>query len=90
MRFAAADGLRIRELDDEAVVFEPVSWDAHLLNPAAHAVLELLLAGPRSEAEVAAFLHDALQPAERASAAEHARRLLGDLQSLRLIHPVVQ
>jgi PqqD family protein of HPr-rel-A system len=88
LRFAAADGLRVRELDDEAIVFEPVSWDAHLLNPAAHAVLALLLDGPRSEAEIVAFLADALQPSERPAAPDHARRLLGELQSLRLIHAV--
>lgn len=75
----------MRPLDDEAVVFEPLSWDAHVLNPAAHAVLDLLLEGARTEDEVAAFLAEALEPAERAAAHGHARRLLGELQSLRLV-----
>lgn len=85
MKFAAADGLRVREFDDDAVVFEPVSWEAHLLNPAARAVLALLLERPHTEEEVIAFLRDALQPGERADAPDHARRLLGELQSLGLV-----
>lgn len=88
LKFAAADGLRVREFDDDAVVFEPVSWEAHLLNPAARAVLEWLLEGARTEDQIIAFLHDALQTEERAQAPAHARRLLGELQSLGLIHPV--
>lgn len=88
MKFAAADGLRVREFDDDAVVFEPVSWEAHLLNPAARAVLALLLERPHTEVEVAAFLREALLPGERAGAAAHARRLLGELQSLDLVHAV--
>jgi PqqD family protein of HPr-rel-A system len=87
VKFAAADGLRVRELDDDAVVFEPVSWEAHLLNPAARAVLELLREAARTESEVAAFLRDALQPHERAEAPAHAQRLLGELQSLGLVRP---
>lgn len=83
--YAAVGGLRIREFDDEAVVFEPVSWDAHLLNPAAVAVLELLVEAPRTEHEVAVFLGEALSPDERSRAGEHAHRLLADLQSLGLV-----
>jgi PqqD family protein of HPr-rel-A system len=83
--YTAVDGLRIRELDGEAVVFEPVSWDAHLLNPAAVAVLELLIEAPRNEHQVAMFLHEALSPEERSRADEHAHRLLADLQSLGLV-----
>ena len=86
MRFAAVDDLRVRAFDDEAVVFDPLSWDAHLLNPAALAVLDLFLSTPRSEVEVAAFLADALQHAEQAEAPAHAQRLIRELQSLGLIH----
>jgi PqqD family protein of HPr-rel-A system len=88
VKFAAAAGLRVREFDDDAVVFEPMSWEAHLLNPAARAVLTLLLERPRTEDEVAAFLADALQPAERAEAAAHAHRLLDELQSLGVVQVV--
>ncbi|HET9025169.1 MAG TPA: HPr-rel-A system PqqD family peptide chaperone [Burkholderiaceae bacterium] len=88
VRFAAVDNLRVRAFDDEAVVFEPLSWDAHLLNPAALAVLELILEAPRSMDDVAAFLADALQPVEQSEAPAHAARLIGELQSLGLVLPV--
>jgi PqqD family protein of HPr-rel-A system len=88
VQFAAVDGLRFRHFDDEAVVFDPLSWDAHLLNPAAIVVLELLLESPRSEDEVIAFLAEVLQPDEQAQAPAHARRLIGELQSLNLLRRV--
>ena len=87
-RLAAVDDLRIRHFDDEAVVFDPLSWDAHLLNPAAIAVLELVLEAPRSEDEIAGFLDEALQPEERPRAKAHAHRLVGELQSLGLVRRV--
>lgn len=87
-RLAAVDDLRIRHFDDEAVVLDPLSWDAHLLNPAAIAVLELLLEAPRSEDEIAGFLDTALQPEERPHARAHAHRLVGELQSLGLVRRV--
>lgn len=88
MRFAAVDDLRLRLFDDEAVVFDPFSWDAHLLNPAAIAVLELLLETPRSEDDLADFLEKTLRPDERPLAPAHARRLVGELQALGLIRVV--
>lgn len=86
VKYTAAEGLRVRVMDEDAVVFESVSWEAHLLNPAAHAVLEWLGEAARTETEVVEFLHDALEPSEQAQAADHARRLLGELQSLGLVH----
>lgn len=86
--YAATEGLRIVDLDDDRVVFEPLSWDAHLLNPAAAAVLDLFLQGPQSVDAVVAFLADALDPSERPSAQEHARRLVAELQALGLLQPV--
>lgn len=88
MRFAVVDGLRFRHFDEEAVVFHPLSWDAHLLNPAASAVVELLLESPRSESDVAAFLKDSLEPGERGQAEAHATRLVEHLRLLGLIRPV--
>lgn len=85
-RLAAVEGLLIRYFDDEAVVFDPLSWDAHLLNPAAIAVVELLLESHRSEAEIAAFLANALEADEQPQAAVHTARLIRDLQSLGLVH----
>jgi len=85
LRFAAIDHVRVLEFEDEAVVFNPLSWDAHLLNPAAIAVLELLLEAPRSEDEIAAFLTEALQPDEQSQASAYAQRLINELQTLGLV-----
>jgi PqqD family protein of HPr-rel-A system len=87
VRFALANGLRYRFLEDEAVVFDPVSWDAHLLNPAAIAVLQLLHESPKGEGAIIAFLAEAMRPEEQAQAPTHARRLISQLQSLGLILP---
>ena len=82
------DGLRLRRFGDEAVAFNPLSWDAHLLNPAATATLDLLLESPCSEADVVAFLAEVLQPDQRFEAAAHGRRLIEDLTSLGLARPI--
>lgn len=66
------------------VVFDDLSWDAHLLNGAASAVLDLLRQAPRSEQDIADFLCDALHPSEQPAAASHAQRLLAELVSLGL------
>jgi len=81
----AVDGLRIRHFDDATVVFHPLSWDAHLLNPAAFAVLELLLQAPHSESEIIEFLEDALRDEDRPQAVAHSEKLISELRSLGLI-----
>jgi PqqD family protein of HPr-rel-A system len=84
-RFVASRGLRILDLGDEAVVFDDRSWDAHLLNAAASAVLDLLLQAPHSAREIEDFLREALRPEEQSEASGHARRLLAELASLGLV-----
>lgn len=88
MRYSVVDGLRVRYFDDEAVVFDPLSWDAHLLNPAAMAVLEFLLEAPRPGSDIASLLEEALRPGEQAQADVHARRLIDHLLVLGLIRAV--
>jgi len=85
VRYAAADGIRVLDFGDESVVFNPLSWDAHLLNAAAAAVLDLLAQGPRSAGELEAFLREALLESERPQAAMHAQRLLQELAQLGLV-----
>jgi len=87
-RFAAVSDLRAFEFDDEAIVFDPVAWDTHLLNASAIAVLDLLVEAPRSEADVARFLQDVLRPEERANAADFSSRLIRELSSLGLVRAV--
>ena len=85
VRFSATEGLLLRHFEDEVVVFQPLSWDVHVLNPAATAILSLLMESPHSEEEIADFLSDALEPEQRRLAAEHSRRILGDLCSLGVV-----
>lgn len=87
-RYRAADGVRILDFADEFVVFNPLSWDAHLLNAAAAAVLDLLAEAPHTEGGVAAFLREMLLDGERDAAPEHARQLLDELIRLGLVRTV--
>lgn len=80
----APEGLRVLDFGDDAVVFEPLSWDAHLLNPAAVAVLDLLMQGPHSAGDIEGFLREALRPQEQMEAGTHAGRLLAELLALGL------
>lgn len=89
MQLVAVDGLLIRHFVDATVVFDPLSWDAHLLNPSAHAVLELLLEAPRSEDEIIEFLEEVLRVEDQPQAAAHGQRLIGELRSLGLIRQAV-
>jgi PqqD family protein of HPr-rel-A system len=85
LRFAAMEALRLREFDDGVIVFDPASWDAHLLNPAAAAILEMCMARPSSLQDIEVFLAQALSEEERSSACDHAERLLGELAELGLV-----
>jgi PqqD family protein of HPr-rel-A system len=87
-RYSAAAGVRVLDFGDEFVVFNPLSWDAHLLNTAAAAVLDLLAEAPHTEADVAAFLREALRDEERDAADQHARQLLLELARLGLVQSV--
>lgn len=87
-RFAAVPGIRSFDFGDEWVVFNPLSWDAHLLNPAAAVVLDLLDGEALDADAIAATLREVLVESEQAAAAEHAQRLIGDLLGLGLVRPV--
>jgi PqqD family protein of HPr-rel-A system len=84
-RYALSPDVRIRRLDDDAIVFNPHSWETHLLNPAAALVLELSGSDDCTVASVADILAEVLDDAERPRAAEHARQLLNELVGLRLL-----
>jgi PqqD family protein of HPr-rel-A system len=81
------DGIRVLAFDDESVIFNPVSWDAHLLNAAAAAVLEFL-DRPRGFAEIEQLLREALLEAQQPDAAAHARHLLEQFEQLGLVRRV--
>jgi PqqD family protein of HPr-rel-A system len=84
-RFIATDGIRILKFGNESIVFNPTSWDAHLLNAAAAVVLEVLAQGPRSIGDISSLLSEALLEAERGDAFEHAQRLLHEFEQLGLV-----
>jgi PqqD family protein of HPr-rel-A system len=86
LRYTAIEGIRAFDFGDECIVFNPLSWDAHLLNAAAAAVLELLAGGAQTPDEVEAYLRDLLVESEQPGAAEHSRRLLDELAQLGLVH----
>jgi PqqD family protein of HPr-rel-A system len=88
VRFAATDGIRVLNFEDESIVFNPTSWDAHLLNAAAAAVLESLAQGPRSVRDIEVLLREALRETEQADASEHAQRLLREFEQLGLVHSI--
>jgi PqqD family protein of HPr-rel-A system len=84
VRYLAANGIRVLKFEDESIVFNPTSWDAHLLNSAAVAVLDELALGPRTVSDIERLLGEALLDSERAEAAVHARRLLHEFEELGL------
>ena len=92
MKLQVARGVPDRALrfDDETVVFNPLSWDTHILNAAAAAVFDYIADAPRSPQDIEAFLAEALASDQRDQCAEHAARLVRDLMALGLIEQVTQ
>ena len=88
LRYAAIEGIRAFDYGDECIVFNPLSWDAHLLNAAAASVLELLVAQAQSADEIEQYLRELLVADEQNDAAVHSRHLLDELTQLGLVHAV--
>jgi PqqD family protein of HPr-rel-A system len=84
-RFELASGVRLHRLDDDTIVFNPFSWETHLLNPAAALVLDIAAFNDCTESDVVDVLSEVLDDNERPRAAEHARQLVNELLSLRLL-----
>ena len=70
--------------DDEVAVFNPVTWDTHLLDASAAAVLEALARGPATPADIERLL-SGHRAAEGADAAQLAQALVDQLASAGLI-----
>jgi PqqD family protein of HPr-rel-A system len=86
VRFLATDGIRFLHFEDESIVFNPTSWDAHFLNAAAAAILELLDQGPHSVEDVELLLGEVLHEAEQGAASDHALSLLHEFEQLGLVY----
>ena len=86
-RLVDPSGTRVRRFGDEAVVFNPVTWETHLLNGVAVRVLDGLFSGPRPEAELVAGVCEGLVEGP-ASMPDEIGRFLEELRSLGLAEPV--
>lgn len=86
-RFAVSPDVRVVWFEDEAVVFCPFSWETHLLNATAAAVLEFGSDTPFSEEEMGNALAEGLADAERGNALAFARAAIRELLELRLLTP---
>lgn len=81
-RIASSDRVRVVRLDDAALVFNPLSWQTHYLNEAAHCVFDALSERAMSVDELIA---ETVEPADRLEATAQAhwtRALLAHLQDL--------
>jgi PqqD family protein of HPr-rel-A system len=87
-RLVDPSGLRIRRFGDDALVFNPVSWETHLLNDLGMRVLDALASGARREPElVAAVYGSAPRDADFAARHDELARFLDELGMLGLVEP---
>lgn len=84
-RYEVVPGLRVASFDGESVVFNPSSWETHVLNVAASLLLEAVASAPCSEADLVEVLTEALDDEDRLQAAEHVRQVVADFGRLRLV-----
>ena len=84
LKLAHPEGPRFL-FEDEWVVFNPLSWEVHILNAAASAIYQLLADAPRRLSEIESLLRELLVEAEQEQAAEHAQRVVRDLIALGLV-----
>jgi PqqD family protein of HPr-rel-A system len=79
---------RVRRFGDEALVFNPRSWETHLVNLSVIRVIEALAEGGKSEAELAAMLAgEAHGTVAGDEAGSEARAVLEQLEGLGLASP---
>lgn len=88
-RLVDPSGIRIRRFGDEALVFNPLTWETHLLNGAAVRVLDALSAGLRTEASIARDVWGLEGGPDRPDSARgEIGQFLEELGSLGLAEPV--
>jgi PqqD family protein of HPr-rel-A system len=90
-RLRGQDGLKIARFGFDAVVFNPVSWQTHLVNDSALRVFETLLAGPKPLDEIVSTLGEGAADAK--SALDDLRMieaLLAELEALGLLEKALE
>jgi PqqD family protein of HPr-rel-A system len=76
---------RVRRFGDEGLVFNPLSWETHLVRDPALRVVEVLASGPRREADLAAELASEDGEPDVASVRDRIKPLLDELRNLGLV-----
>jgi PqqD family protein of HPr-rel-A system len=86
-RFACGDAPEPARFADGALVFNPLTWETHLLNPAAMLILDALRTAPRDAGALAdALAAEAdLDAAERAAYAAQVASTLAEMEVLGLV-----
>ena len=88
MQFAlSSSASRLETVGRHLIVFDESSWDTHVLNEAAGALLLAIAEAPRSVDEITSMLTEWLTESERANAGTHAQATVEQLRSLGLIVP---
>ena len=88
MRYALApSATRLEAVGRHLMVFDGSSWDTHVLNEAAGALLMSISESPRTLGDLAMLLADLLNESERPRAEAHAHATVEQLRSLGLIVP---
>ena len=86
-RISAGQALRFRQFDDEAVLYNDLSGDTHLLGAEALHLLSVLQHGPAAQAALLASLADALGCAPDAALGAETDAVLASLAGYFLIEP---
>ena len=76
---------QVRRFGDEGLVFNPLSWETHLIRDPALRVVEVLASGPRREAELAAALASEDEEPDVAGVRDRLRPVLDELRGLGLV-----
>jgi PqqD family protein of HPr-rel-A system len=76
---------RVRRFGDEALVFNPLSWETHLVNLSVARVIEALVHGHKSEVELGATLANEEGGTVVEDARNEIRGVLRQLESLGLV-----
>ncbi len=88
--YRAAPALQVVDYDEESVVFNPITWDTHVLNAAAAEVLSMCTGIGCTVEQIAQALTLWLQADEAPQALDHAIQTVDVLKALKLVDELTQ